>query len=165
MKKQDFPIPTALLPFTRRAFPSDVEKLAQRGLHPDDAADIAAFCPDVGIRQALQDSYDASVLCVTFFIPGQPDILVGMGGITAPTRAWCLFAKDFPQNREIAKIFLRACPIVRNWWLKLTNGFLWNLTRPENRRVRRWLKWLGAVELDTPAWPIIFYIQGGKPHV
>lgn len=146
-----------LLPFTRKAFQSDIEKLKDN-LRLDDCNDIFKLygrTPEEALRLSLR----LSSTCVSFFMPGKPEHPVGMGGVVSPCTAWALFHRDFLKTKEEREVFLHACPLVLNWFLSLSSGgFLHNVTHRENKRIRRWLRWLGARELpDAGDGPIYFY--------
>lgn len=145
--EKNFTIPAALLPFTRRAFSFDIATLKDN-LRPDDMRDVMELCGHTP-EQALWFGLRSSGLCVTFFMPGRPEQAVGMGGLVLPGIAWALFHKDFLKTKEERKVFLKACPLVRDWFLsQSTGGFIHNVTLARNRKIRRWLNWLGAKEVS-----------------
>ena len=155
-------IPPELLPFTRKAFPCDIQTLKDN-LRQDDMNDVRRLCgrdPEEALRRGCLRSSP----CVTFFMPGKPEQPVGMGGVVPPGIAWVLFHKDFLKTKEERNVFLKACPLVRNWFLSQSvGGFMHNVTLRENKRIRRWLRWLGAQELpDTGRGPIHFYFTKNK---
>ncbi|MCD7983727.1 MAG: hypothetical protein LUG19_05660 [Desulfovibrio sp.] len=155
-------IPMALLPFTRKAFPCDIRALKDK-LRQDDMNDVRRLCGHTP-EEALRLGWLRSSPCVAFFIPGKPEHVIGMGGLVPPGIAWALFHKDFLKHKEEREAFLKACPLVRDWFLSLSvGGFMHNVTLRENKRIRRWLKWLGALELpDTGRGPIHFYFTKKK---
>ncbi|WP_298996898.1 hypothetical protein [uncultured Desulfovibrio sp.] len=156
----------ALLPFTRKAFQSDITALKDN-LRQDDCKDIRQLYGRTP-EEALKLSLRLSSTCVTFFMPGKPEHPVGMGGVVYPGIAWVLFHRDFLKTKEEREVFLHACPLVLDWFLSLSSGgFIHNVTRRENKRIRRWLRWLGAQELpDTGDGPIYFYFtKEGRIYV
>lgn len=155
-------IPLPLLPFTRKAFPCDIQALKDN-LRGDDMQDAARLCGHTA-EEALRLGLWRSSPCVAFFMPGKPGRPIGMGGLVPPGIAWVLFHKDFLKSKEERKVFLKACPLVRDWFLRLSRGgFIHNVTLRENTRIRRWLRWLGARELpDTGKGPIHFYFTSNK---
>ena len=159
-------IPMNLLPFTRKAFPSDIAALKDN-LRQDDCTDIRKLYGRTP-ENALHLSMRLSSPCITFFMPGKPERPVGMGGVVYPGIAWALFHRTFLETKEERKVFLNACPLVLDWFLSLSSGgFIHNVTHRENKRIRRWLRWLGAIELpDSGTGPIYFYFtKEGNHHV
>lgn len=159
-------IPLALLPFTRKAFPCDVLALKDN-LRPDDTRDIMSICGH-SPEDALWLGLKRSSPCVTFFMPGNPDTPVGMGGVVLPGIVWALFHKDFLRTKREREVFLKACPMVLEWFIhKSSVGFIHNMTLCGNKRIRRWLKWLGAKEIYSTGAQIIhfYFMKEDSQHV
>lgn len=154
------PMPMEMLRFTRKSFQMDVDYL-KNNMWGDDIADLKALSGHTP-EQALQFGLDNSDPCITFFWPGEPERVLGMGGIVRPYVVWLLFSKQFFQSKEERKYFLQSCPLVKQWLLDNSpHGFLFNQTRPQSRRIRHWLKFIGAKELNPQekVAPILFYIR------
>lgn len=153
-------LPPHLLDFVRISCPADVVALAPH-LLPDDREDLRRLGGGQTPREALTHGLRHSAPCVTFFLPGRPTAVMGMGGIIRPAIVWLLFHEDLLGSPEGRRLFLARCPAVRDWLLSLTpTGFMCNRTHATSRRVRRWLKWLGARELPpTPEGIVHFYFQ------
>lgn len=152
-------IPQHLRDIVRVSCPADITALAPHLMEDDreDMRELSGLSPEDALRHGLR----ASSPCVTFFPPGEPTVVMGMGGIVAPCLVWLLFHEDLFANATTRRIFLARCPEVRDWLLSLApTGFLYNRTRAGSRRIRRWLRWLGACELPpTPDSVVSFYFQ------
>ena len=159
-------IPLSLLPFTRKAFPGDVTALKDH-LRQDDARDVLSICGHTP-EEALRLGLERSSPCVTFFMPGSPEKPVGMGGVVLPGIAWVLFHRDFLKTKQEREVFLKACPLVLDWFLALSaTGFIHNMTMRENKRIRRWLRWLGAKEIYSEGASLIhfYFTKEDSQHV
>ena len=86
-------IPDHLRAFTRPTCRADVEALAPRLLR-DDRDDLYALGGGLTPHEALTHGLNHSAPCVTFFLPGQPTAVMGMGGIIRPALVWLLFHED-----------------------------------------------------------------------
>lgn len=154
-------IPPHLRDFVRISCPADIPALAPHLLADDraDMRELSGLSPEEALRHGLR----ASSPCVTFFLPGDPTAVMGMGGIVAPCLVWLLFHEALFADAGRKRLFLARCPAVRDWLLSLApTGFLHNRTRERSRRIRRWLGWLGARELPpTPSGVVHFYFQSG----
>lgn len=162
-------IPPEMLGFTRLSCAADIRALKDN-LREDDLRDIqyiAGHDPET----ALLEGFLRSRHCVTFFRPGDPTDVIGMGGLVFPSIVWLLFHKGYFTRQSDRAFFLSVCPIVRDWLLdQAAGGFMHNMTLKRNRRLRRWLRWLGAVELPMEGDVVPFYFQKQRqqevgPHV
>lgn len=159
-------IPFPLLPFTRKAFPNDVT-LLKDNLRQDDVRDVLTICGHTP-EEALSLGLKRSSPCVTFFMPGSPEKPIGMGGIVLPGIAWALFHRDFLKTKQEREVFLKACPLVLTWFLRLSaTGFIHNITMRSNTRIRRWLRWLGAKEIYQGGNELIhfYFTKEDNQHV
>lgn len=154
------PMPMEMLRFTRKSLQMDVDFLKDN-MWEDDIEDIRALSGHTP-EQALQFGLDNSDPCISFFWPGEPKQVFGMGGIVQPYVVWLLFSKTFLSTKEGRKFFLKRCPMVKQWLLdNSTHGLLFNRTRPQSRRIRHWLRYIGAREFNPQETvkPILFYIS------
>lgn len=146
--------------FARVSCPYDIHLLKDT-LREEDLRDlehISGHTPE----EALRFGFEHSLLCVTFFRPGDPLDVIGMGGLVPPAVVWLLFNKDFFARQSDRALFLEMCPLVRDWLLdQSSGGFMHNMTLKRNRRLRHWLRWLGAEELPSAEGSDIinFYFQ------
>lgn len=168
------PIPKTLRSFMRVTRPEQDVPLLGNSMRKDDIRDLDA------IRQALPDprwtpaemlarSVKNSFIAVTFFRPGSPQDIVGMGGVTPYGVVWTLFHKDFLRTQEDKAIFIKACPLVRDYFLAVNDAApMGNVTLRSNRNIVRWLRWLGAtfVPCTIAGQPFYSFIikakEGGK---
>lgn len=157
-------IPPEMLAFTRMSCQADIHALKD-SLREDDLRDIrhiAGHDPET----ALLEGFMYSRFCLTFYRPGDPTDVIGMGGLVFPSIVWLLFHKDFFTRQSDREFFLCMCPRVRDWLLdQAAGGFMHNMTLKRNRRLRRWLRWLGAVELPTSGDVVPFYFQKREQEV
>lgn len=153
-------IPAAMRHFTRVSCLHDIH-LLKDSLREDDLRDIRCISGH-SPEEALLFGFRHSLKCITFFRPGDPFDVVGMGGLVPPSVVWLLFSRTLFDRQSDRALFLAMCPRVRDWLLdQAAGGFMHNMTLGCNRRLRRWLRWLGAEELPpAPGSPVInFYFQ------